>query len=223
MRYLIAATAFTLLATPAFAQRVDTVRLDRSGSNTMCVFRAVPDLWLNYYGSPSRTAVWEQRTPGANYGEEATLRIAFIADPASPFGVTPEVAGISIGEYSGILERVVRARIEVDGRDIGIPPSFDPPPPPVTHDDNEDQILVTTPRTPRPVRGWVPSSWRFDGTALQTAAAGRMTQGKSLEILLYDKHSQVIGRYRWDISKVRRVPELLSLVDWSCTAPARDS
>ena len=50
----------------------------------------------------------------------------------------------------------------------------------------------------------------------RTTLADRLMRASILEIDLTDATASTLRRYSWDVRKLRRAPELLQLVNWSC-------
>jgi hypothetical protein len=216
MRYLIAASLI-LFAVPAAAQRVDTQRIDTSGSGTSCTLRAAPDLHISHNGERAIHALWFQQATGSNASDGARLYVSFRPETAAPrttpFGVT-----VNTNFYIDTpqLQWTKSVRVEVDGRDIGVAPVYDPPIEP--DQDNEAQLVVLTPSV-RP-RLWIPSTWTFPAKDY-AAAARRIMRGKRLELILLDQDGKELDRFRWDTSSLRDIPAILDRIDWSCTGPIR--
>lgn len=220
MRYFIAA-AFILSAAPAAAQRVDTHRIDTTGSETSCTLRAAPDLSLSHNGARAIYGHWVRQAIGPDPNDGVRLYFGFSPEPGTsrttPFGV---IATTSFYLDTPLLEHTRRVRVEVDGRDIGVAPLYDPPYVPKPGEEEDDQILVSSPR-PRPPRLWTPSTWSFPAKDRATAVQ-RIMRGKRLTLILLDESGREVGRFRWDTHSLRDIPEILDRIDWSCTGPIRN-
>ncbi|MEZ0243881.1 MAG: hypothetical protein ACAH11_10935, partial [Sphingomonas sp.] len=176
-----------------------------------CKFTAVPgNLTINTaYGTNRREASWlvpplAEQAPGT-----AHLIINFAPLPNSaPFSVVTTQTGIMVEAEPALIERMHSARVELDGADIGMPVTFE----------IEETIQVTGRRFPAPLpeRGFVD----FDASQ-QKLVAERMSNRKTAELLLFDKDGKLVARYRWDISKLVAIRDLIDRVGWSCSAPPR--
>jgi hypothetical protein len=198
MRIALVAIAVTA-ATPALAQRVDTRRIDiQPGPRPhydSCNFTAVQNLRLEEYGGgDAARASWTAKAAGAA-PHGATLLIGFAPVPGDPSSTEIEKAGAEIEAPD--LPDDASAHLFVDGADSGL-------------------TLDVAPSYPRGRRFLAIAR---DGE--RASVVERMIAGTTAEIVLTGPSGAVLGRYGFDVYQLRRIPELLELVLWSCTSPDR--
>jgi hypothetical protein len=180
------------LAQPALAQRVDTRRNDlvqRAAGVATCRFNAVPELELKEYPAGASFALLHKSAQGVPPGARLDLVMRYSPEQGHSFNVRRQLLRIRIEGFSNI----VRVRIEVDGKDVGVD-------------------LRAPPSDIRDGGDWT------DVPENRSEAVAAKLEGSKAEAVLLDDNDRVLGRYAWDIRKLDNIPELLHLVHWSCTS-----
>lgn len=185
MRLLLTAGALLLLASPAFAQRVDTRRYDIADNedSVRCRFRAIDTLGLLVPHGPEGGPIAQWFSAKDDH---ALLSIDFV--PGADKAATVLGLNLAVPQLPGLET----TRLYIDGKDSHA----------VLERDDSPLILFRA----------------FDGSA---ALVAQMMTAREIRFDLIDARGKTLRGYRWDISKLRRVPELLELVQWSCNSPDR--
>jgi hypothetical protein len=194
MRFFITGLLM-LLAAPAAAQdagnRMTDVRQTDDGY--ACTAASLPGLNLSHdWRGGDRNAYWHM--PARDAGA-ATLEmlVTFAPNERAAFGTETTVRGFLI-ETAGVPlpARPKAAHLRIDGIEDATALSIDP--------DLSDTKSVSVSVLER----------------LRTTLADRLMTASIVEVDLTDATATTLRRYSWDVRKLRRAPELLQLVNWSC-------
>jgi hypothetical protein len=194
MRWLVLLAALTF-ATPAAAQsdgsRMTEVRQTDDGY--ACTAATLPGLNLSHdWRGGDRSASWHM--PGRDSGG-ATLEmlVSFTPNDSAAFGTESSVRGFTIETGTAPLSaRPKAAHLRIDGIDDATSLSID-----TEFSDTKSVTVLVLDR-------------------LRTALADRLMTASIVELDLTDATATTLRRYSWDVRKLRRAPELLQLVNWSC-------
>jgi hypothetical protein len=194
MRPLVLLTALCI-ATPAAAQGEESRMTDvrQTDDGYACTAAALPGLNLSHdWRGGDRSASWHMpaRDPGA-----ATLEmlVSFAPSDTAAFGTETSVRGFVIETPAAPLSAPPKAaHLRIDGIADSTSLAIDT--------DFSDAKSVTVSVLER----------------LRTALANRLMTASIVELDLTDATATTLRRYSWDVRKLRRAPELLQLVNWSC-------
>lgn len=189
---LALALAGLLAASPAFAQRIDT-RVDDVAENAdgySCASHAYPGLHLIYdWRGTDRSASWDFPARESEAGDLRMLT-AFQPDLDKPFGTATSVLGFQLTlTRASLAANPHAAHLRVDGKPDG-----------TVFDLTGDRKSLTLSIVERQ---------RQD-------LAERLMDANIVEIDLIDASGAQLGRFSWDVRSLRRAPELLQLINWSC-------
>lgn len=193
MRLILAASFLALLATPAVAQRIDT-RVDEvieTSDGFFCRSHAYPELRISHdWRGGDRAAIWTGQARDSGATDTLHLSARFDPSDSAPFGVAASIPGFQLDLNANPLVRTPRAAyLRIDG----VP---DPTPLSVDGDRNSVTIAVVE--------------------RLRTVLADRLMTASIVEIDITDGSVSPMRRVGWDVRKLRRIPELLQLINWSC-------
>lgn len=202
MRLILAATAaFTTLALPAHAQRVDTRQIDirETASGRTCSFNAYRDLTLidTRKGRDANIATWRRPAQGLP-ATDASARMELIFTPARIGAyqwMTPPILGLGFTIRADAVltrESVAGARLSIDGG----------PPIALQYSASRTNLIFAVNRD-------------IDQVAHRMIEFNRKTA--DLEIL--DANGATLRRYSFDISRLNASVEVVSIVGWTCDAP----
>jgi hypothetical protein len=183
--------AALLAAVPASAQGLDT-RVDdatETADGFTCRAHALPDLRLSHdWRDADRSAVLD--IAGRETTAATYIHTTFKPDTDAPFGTAAEIQGFQFD--------MDRAPLRAD--------------PKVAHlriDGTSDPMLLT-------VDGNRTSLSISITERLRGELATRLMHASIVEIDLVDATAAVLGRFSWDVRSLRRAPELLQIINWSC-------
>ncbi|MES2444106.1 MAG: hypothetical protein V4574_14860 [Pseudomonadota bacterium] len=190
--FLLAALAFPTLAA---AQGADTHMIDvrQTDEGYACRAAALPELNLSHdWRGGGRSASWHLPARDANAAALEML-VAFTPDDAAPFGTESVIRGFLLETAGAPLPARPRAaHLRIDGIPDATILSVEP--------DLSDPTILTVSVIERQ----------------RTLLAQRLMNAAIVELDLTDATVTTLRRYSWDIRKLRRAPELLQLVNWSC-------
>lgn len=194
MRFLIAGL-LALLAAPAAAQDTGTRMTDvhQTDDGYVCTAASLPGLSLSHdWRGGDRSASWRMpaRDPGAATLE---LLVSFTPNESATFGTETAIRGFLIETPAAPLSTTPKAaHLRIDG----IP---------------DATVLMIDPELTDPKSVTVSLIERQ-----RTVLAERLMTASIVELDLTDATATTLRRYSWDVRKLRRAPELLQLVNWSC-------
>ena len=197
---LILAAAFTALALPAHAQRVDTRRIEirEMPSSTMCSFNAYRDLTLidGAKGGHGKVATWRKAPEGSPLGERARLELVFEpAEAGEGKWRRPPILGLAFHAYADdtlTRDAIGGARLSIDGES----------PVELQYNASRDKFTFAV-------------ALDTEEVAHRLIKFGR----KTAEVEIYDRQGTTIRRYTIDIDRLIDAVEIVSIVGWSCTSP----
>jgi hypothetical protein len=190
MRPLLAA-ALLFAARPAFAQidtRVDDV--SESSDGFTCRAHALPDLILNHdWRDSNRSATWSLPARETDPGD-LHMRADFEPDLDAPHGTSVSIPGFQLDLTRTPLRADAQsAHLRIDGA----------PDATLLHVGGDRHSLSLS----------ILDRQRADfGQRLMTASI--------VEVDLDDAAGAQIARFSWDVRSLRRAPEWLQLINWSC-------
>ncbi len=199
MRLLIAAFALASIASPTQAQRVDTRRIDIHIAPidhfANCAFTAVTGLRLRELGTDASfaTASWSMPAKGSD-DRGTVLQVSFEREQEDLSKTAVLVAGILVAMPPG-APRPASTHVLLDGNDSGAAFGIS--------DSSSGKYIVNP----------VPK--------LLSIYANRLVRAQTAEPDLFGPSGASLASYRFDVRQLRRIPELLDLVHWSCTSPDR--
>jgi hypothetical protein len=182
-------------ATPAAAQGDDSRMTDvrQTDDGYACHAVSLPELNLSHdWRGGDRSASWH--LPARDAGA-ATLEmlVSFTPNDSAAFGTETMVRGFILETAGAPLTAVPKAaHLRIDGIADATILTIDPD--------------LADPRT-------------FTVSVIErqrTPLADRLMTASILELDLTDATATTLRRYSWDVRKLRRAPELLQLVNWSC-------
>lgn len=183
-------------ATPAAAQEAESRMTDvrQTDDGYACTAASLPGLNLSHdWRGGDRSAWWHM--PARDAGA-ATLEmlVSFAPSDTAAFGTETTVRGFLIETPATPLSaRPKAAHLRIDGIADPISLSVD------TEVSDTKSVTVSVIERQR------------------IALAERLMTASIVEIDLTDATATTLRRYSWDVRKLRRAPELLQLVNWSCT------
>lgn len=192
MRILLALAALTA-ACPAAAQdgeaRVSDVIETSDGYR--CRALEMPELSLSHdWRGTDRSASWEARAREAGAGDPR-IRVAFRAPADSPTSALGSMQGFTFDMRRAPLRAPAKsALLRLDG--------------------------ISEPAVRFEIQG--------SGTSLGVAVverqreelAARLMSVSIVELDLVDASGASLGRFSWDVRRLRRVEEVLQVINWSC-------
>lgn len=190
---LLAALAF---ATPALAQSEESRMTDvrQTDDGYACTAASLPGLNLSHdWRGGDRSASWHM--PARDAGA-ATLEllVSFAPDESAAFGTETSVRGFLIETAAAPFATKPRAaHLRIDGIADATTLAID------SEFSTTKSVTISV----------------LD--RLRTALAARLMTASIVELDLTDATATTLRRYSWDVRKLRRAPELLQLVNWSCT------
>jgi hypothetical protein len=191
MRLPIAIAALCLITLPAFAQRLDTRRVDirETATSTMCGFNAYPMMSLvdGTKSGGGKVATWAS---GAI--EDANAQMQLIWEPATSNWRTPPFLGVGFKVPAGASlsrDTVGGASLILDGGK----------PIPLLYNASADKLIFAANRD-------------TDNVGARVIASDVAT----LEIL--DPAGKSLRRYGWATHRLADAVETVSVVGWSCTS-----
>ena len=192
MRFLFpAALLAMLIPAAAFAQeepRVDDVVETSEGYK--CRAHEMPELSLSHdWRGGDRSAVWETNAREAN-GSELRVRIAFVPQVDRPTYAEPRMLGFDLAMPRSPLRAPAKsAHLRLDGI--------------------SDATVLE-----------VGGDQKFLSVAVverqRQELAERLMKVSIVEIDLVDATGAPLGRYSWDVRRLRRANEVLQVINWSC-------
>lgn len=183
------------VATPAIAQdaenRMTGVRETDDGY--ACHAVALPDLNLTHdWRGGDRSAWWHMPARDAGAGTQEML-VNFAPNDGAAFGTETTVRGFQLEMPANPLSAKPKsAHLRIDGIADATMLTVDP--------ELSDTKSVTIAVLERQ----------------RSLLATRLMSASIVEIDLTDATATTLRRYSWDVRKLRRAPELLQLVNWSC-------
>jgi len=189
---LLAALA---IATPAAAQSDEARMADvrQTDEGYACHAAALPGLNLSHdWRGGDRSASWHM--PARDAGA-ATLEmlVSFAPNDSAAFGTETMIRGFLLETAGAPLSGAPKAaHLRIDGIADATILAIDP--------DLSDPKAFTVSVIERQ----------------RTLLADRLMTASILELDLTDGTVTTLRRYSWDVRKLRRAPELLQLVNWSC-------
>jgi len=194
MRFVIAGL-FALLATPAAAQDADNHMADvrQTDDGYACHAAALPDLNLSHdWRGGDRSASWRMPARDAGGAEQAML-VSFTPSEGAAFGTETQIRGFVLDTALAPLSASPKtAHLRIDGI--------------------ADATILTLTADSAASKSLSVSVIERQRAAL----AERLMSASILEMDLTDATVTTLRRYSWDVRKLRRAPELLQLVNWSC-------
>jgi hypothetical protein len=184
-----ALAALVMLAIPA-QTGMHVIDVVESSEGFACRARDLPDLRIAHdWRDGDRGASWTFR--GREEGLNA-LRMSVTFRPAleRPRGAEAMVLGFQLDLAKPLVAVPAAAHLRIDGRP-------------------DAMILVLDDPTPRSV-----SVALLD--RLRGPLADRLMSASVVALDLTDASGAPLGRYSWDVRALRRAPELLQLINWSC-------
>lgn len=199
MRNLALTTLALLAATPAFAQRVDTRRIDieQIDGTVSCRFNAYRDLRLVHESDGSRAgATWERES--VEHAGRRPARLSMMFERATTTWETPPIPILLLAvpeeDASGSPRPELRAVLD-NGAPIPLDTSW-------TVD--VDRVLY---------------SIQLD----REAFGHQLIQAHWLRLELVDARGTVVQRFHWDTSRLLDAVEVVSIVGWRCIRPPEGS
>jgi hypothetical protein len=181
-----------LLPAPALAQGTDSRVQDvaESPDGFSCRAQALPALRIAHdWRDGDRAATLELAGREAG-GADLRMRAAFRPDDAEPFGTFSTVLGFQLDLPRTPLRASPRiAHLRIDGA---------PDATVLDVEGDASSITVAVAERQRP------------------DLARRLMHASIVEIDLVDASAAVLGRFSWDVRNLRRAPELLQIINWSC-------
>lgn len=192
MRLFVPAIAALLAASPAAAQGADT-RVDdvSEGSDGFsCRAHALPDLHiLHDWRGAERSASLDIAGRDTSTGTQR-MRVVFRPDADAPFGTATEVLGFQLAlDRVPLRAEAKAAHLRIDGKPDATPLAID--------GDRTSLSLAVLER-------------------LRGDLASALMKASIVEIDLTDATAAPLGRFSWDVRPLRRAPELLQIINWSC-------
>ena len=181
-----------LLPAPALAQGTDSRVQDvvESADGFSCRAQALPPLRIVHdWRDGDRGATLE--LPGREAGgADLRMRASFRPDDAEPFGTFSSVLGFQLDLPRTPLRAAPRlAHLRIDGT---------PDATMLEVEGDKSSVTVAVTERQRP------------------DLARRLMRASIVEIDLVDASAAVLGRFSWDVRNLRRAPELLQIINWSC-------
>ncbi|MBO9713744.1 hypothetical protein [Sphingomonas sp.] len=161
-----------------------------SSDGFSCRARELPELRLSHdWRDGDRAASWEMGAREAG-GNDMRIRAAFTPDPAAPFGTVSLLMGFQLDfDRTPLRAAPVVAHLRIDGK--------------------PDASVLTLEGSRSSVSLVVLERQRAD-------LAQKLMRASIVEIDLVDATAAQLGRFSWDIRGLRRAPELLQILNWSC-------
>ena len=184
-----ALAALMMLALPSQAG-THVTEVVETADGFACRARDLPDLRIAHdWRDGDRGASWTFR--GRDEGANA-LRMSVSFNPAleRPRGTEAMVLGFQLDLVRPLAATPAAAHLRIDGRP-------------------DAMILVLDDPTSRSV-----SVALLD--RLRAPLADRLMSASIVELDLTDASGVPLGRYSWDVRALRRAPEVLQLINWSC-------
>jgi hypothetical protein len=190
-----ALVAALILALPAAAQSDDARMTDvrQTDDGYACTAAALPGLNLSHdWRGGDRSASWHMLARDAGAASPEML-VSFTPSDGAAFGTETMIRGFLIETAAAPLSATPRsAHLRIDGIADATVLTVDP--------DLAD-----------------PKSFAISVIERQrTSLADRLMSASIVELDLTDATATTLRRYSWDVRKLRRAPELLQLVNWSC-------
>lgn len=190
---LLPILAALAIAAPAAAQETDirVTEVSESSDGFSCRAQALPELRISHdWRDGGRGAGWTSQARDVGSADELRFNVAFSPSDTAPFGTASGVTGFSL-QFSKPLPRpATTAHLRIDG-------TADP-----------SAILLLDGDT------------RFLSVAVgerqRSTLAERLMRASILELDLADASGAPLRRLGWDVRKLRRAPQLLQLINWSC-------
>jgi hypothetical protein len=189
---LIALLALSATAAPAFAQGTDprVEDVSESADGFSCRAQALPELRIAHDWRDGERRAALDLAGRESRADVLRMRTAFRPDDAEPFGAAASVLGFQLELQRAPLRAAPRvAHLRVDG-------ASDPTALEVEGDTQSIAVAVTE--------------------RLRPDLARRLMRASIVEVDLVDATSAPLGRFSWDVRNLRRAPELLQIVNWSC-------
>ena len=187
--YLLTLAAL-LLAQDAGTRMTDVRQTD---DGYACTATALPGLNLSHdWRGGDRSASWHMPARDAGAATPEML-VSFTPNDSAAFGTETTVRGFLIETGAAPLPATPKsAHLRIDGVADATVLSVDP--------DLADPKSFTVSVIERQ----------------RTLLADRLMSASILELDLTDATATTLRRYSWDVRKLRRAPELLQLINWSC-------
>lgn len=189
---LLPILAALMAATPALAQEavVHVMEVTESADGFSCRTRALPDLRLSHdWRDGARAAAWTSQARDVGTADALHFSVAFAPNDAAPFGTASRVTGFSFEFRPPLPRPAATAHLRIDGA----------PEAPVLVLDGDARFLSVA-----------------VGERQREALAERLMRASILELDLADASAAPLRRFSWDVRKLRRAPQLLQLINWSC-------
>lgn len=182
-----------LLLLAALAAQTDDLHMTdvrQTDEGYACRAAALPDLNLSHdWRGGARSAWWHMPARDAGVAELAML-VAFAPNEGAAFGTETSIRGFVLDTAPAPLSAAPKAaHLRIDGI--------------------ADATVLTVTADSRSLTVAVLERQR-------TALAERLMHAAIVELDLTDATATSLRRYSWDVRKLRRAPELLQLVNWSC-------
>lgn len=178
------------IAAPSAAQETDTRVTDvtESSEGFSCRAQALPELRIAHdWRDAGRSAGWASQA--RDVGDQLRFNVSFSPNDTAPFGTASSVTGFSLQFSNRLARPAATAHLRIDGT----------PEAAVLLLDGDTQFLsvAVAERQREPL-------------------AERLMRASILELDLADASAAPLRRLSWDVRKLRRAPQLLQLINWSC-------
>lgn len=192
MRILLAAAALTA-ALPATAQESEARVSDviETSDGYRCRALEMPELSLAHdWRGGDRSAVWEARAREAGVGDPR-IRVAFQAPPDRPSAALGSMQGFVLDMRRAPFRAPAKsALLRLDG--------------------------ISEPAVRFDIEGSATSLSVAVVERQREELAARLMSVSIVELDLVDASGASLGRFSWDVRRLRRVEEVLQVINWSC-------
>lgn len=183
------------LAALALAQTAETHMTDvrQTDDGYTCRAAAIPELSLSHdWRNGERSASWHMPARDSG-GAMLEMLVSFTPSDGARFGTETQIRGFVLETGAAPLHGTPRAaHLRIDGI--------------------ADATILSVELDPAD-----PQSLTVPVIERQRALlAERLMTAAIVELDLTDATATTLRRYSWDVRKLRRAPELLQLVNWSC-------
>jgi hypothetical protein len=177
---------------PAFAQDANpyVTEVSETADGFVCKAKALPELRVSHdWRDGNRSGAWTGQARDTGTVDELHFNVAFTPNHDAPFGTESRVTGFSFSLSTPLARPAAKAHLRIDG----IP----------------DATVVA-----------VEGDREFFTVSVQERQRGdlaeRLMRAAILELDLTDAGAAPLKRYSWDVRPLRRAPQILQTINWSC-------